>query len=358
MIVKQRSVRGKRLLRRLLAAVLVAGIAGLAIWGFIAGRDEAASEAERERPVTAPSRVAEADGQPAVTLDAHTRTRNGIEVAALSQAPYQDQLHGYGTVLDLAQLTELSNSYASARAQQQMAQAKLAASRTASDRARGLYRDQQNVSLAQSQAADAIARADQASVMAADSQARTLAATALQTFGAVVGRALLDGSSVVTRLIERQDFLLQVTLPPGVTVSAPPQTATVQVEGRPPVSVSFVSPATKTDPRIQGMSFLYLAPADSGVLPGMNVLVSLPSGTPTDGLVIPPSALVWWQDRAWVYRQISPDTFVRTQIPTSLPTADGGYVVKGLPGPAQVVTQGAQALLSEEFRAQLPGGAD
>jgi len=353
-----RSSRRGRLLRRVLTAVAVVGIGGLVAWGFVEGRGEVSREAQRERPVTAPLRVAEADGQPAVKLDAQTLKGSGIEVAALSPAPYQDQLHGYGAVLDLTQITDLSNSYANARAQQQMAQAKLAASKTAFERARGLYRNQQNVSLAQFQAADAASQADQAAAAAAASQVRTLAATALQAFGPVVGKALLDGSPLATRLIERQDFLLQVTLPPGVFIPAPPQTATVQVEGGQPALVTFVSPATRTDPRLQGQSFLYLAPASSLVLPGMNVLVSLPAGPPSDGLAIPPSAIVWWQDRAWIYRQAGADTFVRAQIPTGLPSKDGGYVVKELPKDTRIVTRGAQLLLSEEFRAQIQVGAD
>lgn len=358
MTVQQRSSRAGRLLRRALMATVLLGLAGLVVWGAIESRGEAAREAERERPVKAPLRIAELDGQPAVKLDPAALKANGIEVAALSPAPYQDQLRGYGTVLDLVQLTDLSNSYASARAQQQTAQARLAASKTAFERARGLYRNQQNVSLAQFQTAEATFQADQAALTAADSQVRTLAATALQNWGSVVGKALLDGSSLVARLIERQDFLIQVTLPPGVALPVPPQTATVDVEGGAPTSVSFVSPATKTDPRIQGMSFFYLAPASSGVLPGMNVLASLPSGAPGDGVAIPPSAVVWWQDRAWVYRQAGADTFVRTQLPTGLPTKDGGYVVKDLPSGAKVVTHGTQLLLSEEFRAQIQVGAD
>jgi len=356
MIVQHRTSQNGRLLRRGLVALIFAGLAGLAAWGALESRGEAALEAERERPVKAPSRIVEVDGLPAVRLDAQALANNGIEVATLSPAPYQDQLRGYGTVLDLTSFTDLSNTYANARAQQQGAQARLAASKTAADRARGLYRDQQNVSLAQSQAADAAARADQAAVAAADSQVRTLAATAAQSFGPVVGKALLGGSILATRLIERQDFLLQVTLPPGTSLPAPPQTATVQVEGGPPAPVDFVSRATRADPRIQGMSFVYLAPASSGVLPGMNVLVSLPSGPPVDGLAIPPSAIVWWQDRAWAYRQAGADAFVRTQIPTNFPATDGGYVVKDLPPDTRIVARGAQLLLSEEFRAQIQVG--
>jgi hypothetical protein len=354
----QRSPRTGRLLRRVLMTLALVGVACLVVWGFVEGRGEAAKETERERPVEAASRIGEMDGHPVVKLDAQTLKGSGIEVAALSQAPYQTQLRGYGTVLDLTQLTDLSNSYANARAQLQVAQARLAASKMSLDRARSLYRNQQNVSLAQFQAADATAQADQATLAAADSQARTLAATALQSLGPVVGKALLDGLPLATQLVEQRSFLLQVTLPFGVTVPVPPPVATVQVEGSPLSPISFVSNATRTDPRLQGTSLLYLASASSGVLPGMNVLVSLPSGPQGDGLAVPPSAIVWWQDRAWIYRQAGPDNFVRTQVPTELPAGNGGYIVRNLPNDARIVTRGAQLLLSEEFRAQIQVGGD
>lgn len=358
MIPQQRSSRGGRRLRRVLAVVALVGVAGLAAWGFVEGRGEATDEAEREHPVQAPLRIAEVDGQAAVKLDAQTRKGSGIEVAALSPAPYQAQLHAYGMVLDLAQLTDLSDRSASAEAQVEIAQAKLAASKAALDRARGLYRNQQNVSLAQFQAADAAFQADQAALTAAQAQARALAGTATQAFGTVLGKAVLDNSPLIARLVARQALLLQVTLPTGATLPAAPQTATVQVAGGTPVPVQFLSPAARTDPRIQGVSFLYLAPATSSLLPGMNVLVSLPFGPPTQGATVPRSAIVWWQDRAWLYRQSGEDLFVRTQVPTSLPAADGGYVVEGLPLGTRIVTQGAQLLLSEEFRAQLHADTD
>lgn len=187
---------------------------------------------------------------------------------------------------------------------------------------------------------------------------RTLAATALQNWGPVIGKALLDGAPLVSRLIERQDFLLQITLPPGVSPPEPPRAASVQAGDGPRAEVAFVSPATRTDPKIQGVSYFYLAPAESGVLPGMNVLAHLPVGAAVEGELVPPAAVVWWQDRAWAYRRTGPETFTRVQIPTDLPARGGGYVVKDLPAGTEVVTAGAQMLLSEEFRAQIQVGED
>ena len=94
-------------------------------------------------------------------------------------------------------------------------------------------------------------RTDEAALAAAQSQLRTLAATAQQEWGTVIGRAIIERSPVITRLIERTDFLVQVTLPPGETLTAPPAIAHAEV---PPqserVALRYVSPATRTDQRI------------------------------------------------------------------------------------------------------------
>ena len=304
-----------------------------------------------------PSRVIEFDGEPAVRLDARTRQRNAITVAVLPSAPWQDQVRGYGMVLDPTALADTAQAIVAARARTAASQARLAASKTAFDRARLLYRGQQNVSLAQLQAAEATWRTDQAGLDADSSQSATLANEASLRFGPVLGADLIDADPLVAQLLERRQLLVQVTLPPGVDLALPPATAMLHVPGRTQATIALLSPASRTDPAIQGTSFLYLAPAASGVLPGMNVLVSLPAGRPVDGVAVPPSAIIWWQGFAWIYREAAPDMFVRTRIATDLASGDGGSIVRGL-GRTPIVTGGAQQLLSEEFRAQLQSDDD
>lgn len=338
---------------RLLVAAAVVAIAALLVWGFFTGRNEAAVEAEREEPAQAPLRVGIKNGEPVITVDAETQERSGIETEALSATPYQEQIRAYGMVVDVARLTALSNNYINAKTQVQTAQAKLAMSKPAFERAQSLYNDQRAVSQAQVQSAEAAFVTDQASLAAAEAQVRTLTATAYQEWGSVLGKSLVEESPMITRLIERQDFLLQITLPPGVSLPVPPATAAIQTGKGAHAPIAFVSPATRVDPKIQGLSFFYMAPAESGVLPGMNVLALLPTGKTIDGVTVPASAIVWWQDRAWVYRRAGPDTFTRDEIATDLPAEGGGYIVKDIQPEAEIVTSGAQLLLSEEFRAQI-----
>jgi hypothetical protein len=354
---KRRGLAGPWSVKLLVAAAVVA-FGALIGWGFLAGRNEAAIEAQRERAVKVPIRVSSEAGESVITIDADTRKRSGIETTSLQSAPHQEELRAYGMVLDVARLTELSNNYASAKAQVQTAQAKLAMSKPAFERAQKLFNETHVVSQAQLQAAEAAFGTDQASLAAAEAQVRTLAATAYQEWGSVLGKSLVDESPAIRTLIERENFLLQITLPPGVILKAPPATAAIETGKAARANITFVSPATRIDPRIQGVSFFYTAVAESGVLPGMNVLAFLLSGEPTDGIAVPASAIVWSQGRAWAYRRTGEDTFVRDEIATDLPASGGGYIAKDVPKVAEIVTRGAQLLLSEEFRAQIQLGED
>ncbi|GAC1554977.1 MAG: hypothetical protein NVS2B5_15210 [Beijerinckiaceae bacterium] len=351
----------RRLLRILITLAVIGSVGTLVVWGFIEGRSEAAREAQRESPVKAPLRVSiDSRGEPVVTLDAETRKRSGVEVVTPHPIQYQAQVRAYGTVLDLDKLVTLDNSYVTAVAQLQTAQAKIAASKAAFERAQALSKD--NITpLAQLQSAEATFRIDQAGVATAEAQVKTLKATALQEWGTVIGKALIETGPLLTRLIERQTFLVQITLPPGTSITPPPVAMVQFGAGATHHEVRFVSPATQTDPKIQGLSFYYAADAASTLLPGMNVLAFLPSGAPIDGIEIPEPAVVWWMGRAWVYLRTGPATFTRHEIATDEPTSRGGFMipVKSLPHPVpELVAQGAQILLSEEFRAQIQVGED
>jgi hypothetical protein len=336
---------------RLLGAVFTVALASLL--AIFLGRNPAVVEANRTHAVKAPPRVVTGDGVTVITIDDETQQHSGIKTDTLVVAPHQEEIRAYGTVLDVARLTELSNNYNSAHAQMQTAQTKLALSRAVFERATKLYNEIKAVSEAQMQSAEAAFVTDQANVAVAQAQVRSLTAAAYQDWGTVIGKSLVDQSETVVRLIERQKFLLQITLPPGAALTAAPLTADVESNKGARAKITFVSPATHVDPKIQGISFFYAAPAESGLLPGMNVLAFLPTGKIIDGVVVPASAVVWWQDRAWIYQRKGPDKFVRVEIATDLPAPGGGYIVAGMPTDVQVVSGGAQLLLSEEFRAQI-----
>jgi hypothetical protein len=365
----------------MLSAVVAIALSGLLIWGFIEGRGEVALEAQRDQPIKPRIEVThESTGATVITLSPDLQKQAGIEAMLPDTAPYQPQVQAYGSVLDLQPFTDASNTIANAKAQLAIAEAKVAASQAAFQRAQVLHQNAQNISTAQLEAAEATYQSDAASLRAAQVQKQNAAASAYQAWGSILGQSLVDGTALATNLVQHKKVLVQLTLPLGVALAQAPEKASIETTTGQRVSIEFVSPATRTDPKIQGVSFFYTADAASGALPGMNVIAFLAVAQPTPGIVIPASAVLWLQGRAWVYLQSAEDAFTRREIPTSEPQQGGGYVVPvhasaprpepdvptsgedgeshGFPKDEPVVVKGAQMLLSQEFSAQIQVGGN
>ena len=306
--------------------------------------------------VTQPSSGAGGGEPGTVRLSPDQQHQIALETAVLEAAPLPEQVRAYGVVLDVARITDLTNSYANAQAQLQTAQAKFDVSKSAFDRAQSLVHSA-ILAKRDAEAAEGTFLTDQAALTAAQSQVKTLAATARQEWGPVIGKGIVERSSQVVRLIERDQFLIQVTLPPGIVLSEPPRAALAQAPTRNAnIELSYVSPATRTDARIQGLSYFFVAPGDSGLLPGMNTIVYVPSGKTYEGVFLEDTAIVQWLGRSWVYLRTGADTFKRHPISTDQPVSDDDYVVQDIPAGSEIVIRGAQVLLSEEAKSELRGG--
>lgn len=340
-------------LRAVVAAIVLVGFAGLIIWSFIAGRKELAQEQEREQPIKPPMRVSVQQDEPVITLDKATQSKAGIVVAPLRPMNHRRQLSAYGTVLQTQGLVDLYRSYSEARAQVEQTRASLEASRKEYERLKAL-RDNQNISAKVFQAAEATWRSDEARASGAREALSASEAAVRDQWGPVLLRWLIGDTPEFDRLIHSQDFLIQLTLPYGARISAPPENAWVQVGEGKPIPVRLVSQSSRTDPRIQGRSFYYVARGAGEFLqPGMNVRAYLPAGAALKGVTVPASAVVWWQGKAWVYVQKDAANFVRREITTDAPVTNGWFVARGLSAGSKLVVTGAQLLLSEEFRAQV-----
>lgn len=340
----------KKFIVILIAVVAVVGL----VFAYIAGRKEVASEADADQPIKAASRVEVVDGENVVTLDQATRTRSGIVLAPLRALAHRAEITAHGTVVELGELTDLRNTLAAANAQLARANAAFMVARQEFARVKSLFDANQNVSEKTVQTAEGALRTEEANVQAAQAALDAVHATAQQRWGTVVADWLAQGGPEIVRLRRQDDLLVQVTLAPsqGATV-APPQ-ASVQTTDGQLVSAKLISPASRTDPKIQGRSFFYLVAADgAGLLPGMNVVMRLPVGEPAASVLVPASSIVWLQGRPWIYVQVKPDRFARREISTAQPVKEGWVEPAGFSHGEPIVIHGAELLLSEEFRAQI-----
>jgi hypothetical protein len=67
--------------------------------------------------------------------------------------------------------------------------------------------------------------------------------------------------------------------------------------------------------------------------------------------------VVQWEGLAWVYVEQEPGKYLRTAVSTDRPVP-GGWIISSLKPGERVVIQGAEQLLSEEFRAGITVGEE
>jgi hypothetical protein len=107
------------------------------------------------------------------------------------------------------------------------------------------------------------------------------------------------------------------------------------------------------DAAIPGRGFFALV-AGSNLAEGDRLIVSVPSGAPVAGVLIPADAMVLNGDKAWFYTAEGGDAFVRHTLDVTRPT-DGGYFMTGVAAGRNVVVQGAGLLLSRELNPSSSG---
>ena len=148
----------------------------------------------------------------------------------------------------------------------------------------------------------------------------------------MIGKGIVERSPEVVRLIERDQFLVQVTLPPGVVLAEPPGAALAQApiaecQYRSPLRLAS-NPNRHSD---SGIQLLLRGFGRQWLAAWMNTIVYVPSGKTYEGVFLEDTAIVQWQGRSWVYLRAGPDTFKRHPISTDQPVSDDDYVVQRYP---------------------------
>lgn len=138
----------------------------------------------------------------------------------------------------------------------------------------------------------------------------------------------------------------------------PPATVALATDDGPRVRANLIGPALEADPVTRRPAFLYRAERSwAGSRPGAPVVASYGGGfAATAGVRVPAAAVVQWNGFAWVYQETAPGRYTRRRIETDRPLDSAWFVADVLQPGDGVVVRGAQALLSEEFRARITVG--
>lgn len=340
----------KLLLSAALAAMLAVILARIAAPTRRASADQ--DEDDEQQAIKTPPRVSVQNGQTIVTLNASTQSRVGIVVAPLQGVTSREQVTAPAIVVSAQELITARADYVTTAENLEKARAKIQVDQEEYARLNSLYQDQKNASQKELQAAQGALRLDQVDAQAAQQDLALQMAAMRQSWGDAVMNWVVHNTSALDRVLNQSDFLVEVTLPADSGPSFP-QTITLDVPGLGHAEARLISEFPRVDPRIQGIGLLYVTQNHVGFAPGLSLLARLPVGPVTRGVLIPNSAIVWWQGNAWVYVQTAPGHFVRQLVPTGEPLAKGVFVLTSFSPHEQIVIRGAQLLLSEEFRSQI-----
>lgn len=309
-------------------------------------------EGQRGPAAKEPAQVSVEKGQTILTLDAATQARLGLEVATLTATVTRSQVAVPAVVLSVQDLAASRNSYIAAQTQLDKFRVQTDVARQEYTRLKTLFDQNHNISQKSLQSAEGALRADEMDEGSAGQQLSLQESVIRQEWGSVAAKWVVNRSPELERILDQREALVQVTAPSSATFVVP-ETISLEMSGGTRTEASLVSVFPRVDPRIQGRSFLYIARPQPGIAPGINLVARLSVGAQMKGVVVPASAVVWSEGKAWVYQQIASDRFTRRAVATDVPLEAGFFVTHGLLPGDKVVSQGVQSLLSEEM---LPHG--
>jgi multidrug efflux system membrane fusion protein len=289
------------------------------------------------------------NGETVVMVGAEVQKASHMVVQPVSTSANQPEITAYATVIDLQPLFDLRSSYASARTDLENARKHANESRMQYER-RIQFQDGQAVSRESLENIQVVMQTDQATRQSAETILNSLDATLRQRFGNVLAKAVISPHSTISsHLLSGQAAILRITLPTDYSI--PAEQITVDGTHSKPILARRLSTSPQIDPTIQGTPYLYMI--EDALPVGFHTIAHVPlNEKSTTGSLIPENAIVWYGGQSWVYIKTNANHFTRRYVPTKLATSRGFVVASGINAGDEVVTSGAQLLLSEELRPQ------
>lgn len=311
-----------------------------------------------------PSVQQQASGLPGessvITLSGPQQASTGLVLARLEGIEWRNEVTASGKVLDIQDLLSLRTRYRTAQAEAAVARAALALARKNRQRVTTLHREDIIAGRVLAEVESQYA-SEQARSLAAERLLADLRSQSVQTVGSELSRLILsDHAPLLEDWIRQRRVLLLISLPERQVTSTPIATLHISrdTDRKTARPAQLLSSAPLTDHFTQGETYYYHASAE-GLRSGMRLHVWIPqTGTAQPGVIVPYTAVIWHEGKPWVYRQIAPDRYARSELPEHREYGADWLVTGSLKPGDTVVVNGAQLLLSEELKRQIPDEDD
>lgn len=160
---------------------------------------------------------------------------------------------------------------------------------------------------------------------------------------------------IVERFLKRNVCLLQITMPVNSSINR--DLNQVYIDERDQrqraILVEMISKSPVIDSVTQGHNYFFISegrtiPFDS------RVTAWVTTNSQSKAVEIPKTAVVWYLGQAYVFIKTSEEEFVRRAVPDLINSAHGYFSGGSLKIGEDIVTVGAQALLSESLKYKIP----
>jgi hypothetical protein len=291
-----------------------------------------------------------------VTLDSQTQTQTGLKTVKVASVNRQTEFETFGKVVSIEPLLVLRERYLLAQAELKSATAKLKQTEQNWQRQQALFKN--GISAKRSlQELDAQKFADQAAVESSHVRSLALLNEAKLSWGDTLAQWIISPQcDNLKAILTGQRQLVQVTLPPNKLLPDHLQQISVDSAGirSRAVPAEFIARSAQVDSVAQGENYFFET-SNSAMRPGMKINAWIAESESTQpGVFIPESALLWYMDQAYIFIKTAENTFVRRNVSQFVRDKQGYFVSDGLQAGEEIVSEGAQLLLSEELRGQIP----
>lgn len=292
-----------------------------------------------------------------VLLDETAQQLAGIETLTVIQSSFFPENRARATVVSIQPMLNQRAQLRELQADVNVAKVREQSSRQALERLQKLVRATGSVANKEVLAAEATWQQAKAALNQTQVLVDNLQRIVRQDWDAKMVEWILGPEDIgFKRLVERSDSLLLVTMPIGEPLEPDVNIIRVAPEGNRAQArkAYYVAPAISVDSSLQGETYYFRL--DTGRLrAGMRLDVWVPeSQTPIEGVMIPDNAIIWYAGQPWAYTQIDAGKYQRVSLKNTLPAAEGLFDDSGLIRPTDIlVVDGAQTLLSEEFKWQI-----
>ena len=298
--------------------------------------------------------------QAVIELDDDTQEISGLLTIIVKLTDYQPEFIAHGKVISVRPLLDIRRQFLIAGSQHNSAKVKHSVTEKSLSRLQNLHKNEA-VSTRKLQEQQLQWQSEKALLSTTSLQRRMLLAESRLQWGHILTDWFTQtASQQADNIIINKSQLLQVTLPIGRPLPDGIETIKFAADGhrKNAVSADFISAVPQVDPFSQGARYFFLSSSPT-IQIGMRIIAWIPSQVKTlRGIIIPRSALLWHLGQAFVFVKLSNDSFSHRNIVHYIETPDGYFIASGIEEDEEVVIQGAQMLLSHEFRSQIPDEDD